>query len=192
MSILNNIKYCPKFILEALIIIPIAIIYNKIFDGPHMLLVGFWGLMFLYGFLWFVFRIIAASVSWGLYSFRSLLSPIIFMALIFFINFSSILFTGENLMKQPDYGLTQEELAKDCNDAKWLLEVHYEKGLTTDIDKFYISGNTESAKCQVEKIIKEYKSNKNNKYILNYFSLYYMPRKFCQEKGYDLSWSDNN
>jgi hypothetical protein len=114
------------------------------------------------------------------------------MALIFFINFSSILFLDKDLMKQPDKGLRPEELAKDCVDAKWLLEVHYEKGLTTDMDKFYITGNTESVKCQVDKIISEYKADTKRKYILNYLTLYYMPRRFCQEKGYDLYWSENN
>lgn len=192
MNTLNNIKYCPKFILEAFIIIPIAIIYNRIADGPFMSTIGIFGLLFLYGFIWFVFRIVAAAISWGLYSFRNLLSPIIFMALIFFINFSSLLFFNKNLMKQPDTGLSQEELAKDCNYAKWLLEVHYEKGLTTDVDKYYITGNTESAKSQVDKIIIPYKTDTKRRYILNYFSLYYMPRRFCQEKGYDLSWSNND
>ena len=180
-----------KAIIDAIILIPLAIIINIMADGPHIWNESILALLMLYGFLWFIWRIGLGITR--LYSFKELLQPIIFMASIFVLMIIvTSVFPNYKINRQNDIGMTTEEMASNCPQALWSVTVHYEDGLTYGHSKAYtVEGNTETAQKKAKDIVDVFlELHPSYEYMSHDLGLYYLPKQFCKNNNYSLKWSE--
>jgi hypothetical protein len=206
-EIINSKIAVPSILIEHIILIVLIVGLNRfIFDGPYMYKESLISLLFLYLFNWFVFRITGALFGW--FDFFQILTPLKCMAILLTITvILSFIFPRYEFINHTDtvngIRLSNEEMAAKCDDSKWIVSFDYEvnqaylsqHNLPMQTSKgwehFTVSGNTEQAKIMAQNMINirlEY--HPEFKYISHTIGLTYMPRKYCQENGYSLDFSE--
>jgi hypothetical protein len=201
-----TIPFLPLFLVEHIFLVILIVGLNRfVFDGPYLYKESLMSILILYCFNWFVFRITAAL--FGMFDFFQILTPLKCLTLLFITTvILTMLFPKHEFIRNAEkinnIQLSDEEMASNCNEAKWTLTINYEidqaylfknnlpMKTSKDVDFFTVTGNTEQAKIMAQKIIKtRLKFHPEFKYVSCDIGLIYMPRKFCQENNYGLRWS---
>jgi len=182
-----------KALFDAAIIIHLAVVFNITLmpDGPYIWEETLLMIVIFYAVHWFMWRIILGSFGW--YNFGEICHPIFLGISAFILALTlGLLFPSYDIDYRVDKDMSNEELAMNCPEAKWRGTLDYEApGFRHDSILFYVEGDTETAyeKAQIfaDTFMEEFPSCEITG---NDIYLYWMPRQFCRDNKYSLTWSD--